>query len=219
MIERRYPAMGRAVLEQQHARQRPALAPLAVRTATPGLGRQTRRLQRKPGHGVTELVAVPFLQLLVKMLHSEIAIELLVKPPHPRQFRLWSPTRRSLAKPPIMQSLRTILVILDHQPAEMSARHAKQLASLLRRQPPLPMALQRLFKPKHENLPYAPVRRIAPSRTGSEHGGQLTRYERRTTDASPTIRLPSLDNGAGLETWMRAMTPALRIVRICIISR
>jgi hypothetical protein len=30
------------------------------------------------------------------------------------------------------------------------------------------------------------VRRIAPSRTGSEHGGQLMRYKRRTTDASPT---------------------------------
>jgi len=153
VIERRYPAMGRAVLEQQHARQWSALTPLTVRTATPSLGRQTRRLQRKPGHGVTEFVAVPSLQLLVKVLHREIAIEFLVKPPHPRQFRLWHPTRRRLAKPPITQSLRTILVIPDHQPAEMSARHAKQLTGLLRRQLPLPMALRRLFELKHENLP------------------------------------------------------------------
>jgi hypothetical protein len=30
VIERRYPAMGRAVLEQQHARQRSTLTPLTV---------------------------------------------------------------------------------------------------------------------------------------------------------------------------------------------
>jgi len=47
--------MGRAILEQQPARQRPALALLAARPAALGLGRQTRRLQRKPRHGVAEL--------------------------------------------------------------------------------------------------------------------------------------------------------------------
>jgi len=49
------PGMGRAILSQQHARQRPALALLAMHAAQGGLALQPRRLQRRRGaKGVTK---------------------------------------------------------------------------------------------------------------------------------------------------------------------
>jgi hypothetical protein len=80
------PAMGRAVLEQQHARQRPALPLLAVGTAAPRFRHQPGRLQRRLGHGVAELVTVPLHQLLVEVLHREVAVALPIKRVHPLEL-------------------------------------------------------------------------------------------------------------------------------------
>ncbi len=106
MVEGADPAMRRAVLEQQHAGQWAALAPLAMRAAAPLLRRhRAGPLQRQPGHRVGELVIVPLHQLLVKMLYREVAVALLKEDLHPRQLGPRRPPRRHLAKPPVAQTL------------------------------------------------------------------------------------------------------------------
>ena len=178
-IERRYPAMGRAVLEQQHARQRPALALLAMRTAALGLRRQTRRLQREPGHGVAELVAVPLLQLLVKMLHGEVAIEFLIKlvasapvpPPAPAAARACQAADPAI--PPAHPRHTGPSAGGNAGPTCPSSSPASSAVSRRLRWRSNASS-NRSTKTSHNAL----VRRIAPSRTGGELGGQLTRYER-----------------------------------------
>jgi len=154
LLERADPAMRRAVLEQQHAGQRPALALLAVRAAAPLPRRhQPGSLQRQPRHRVGELVAVPLHQLLVEMLHREVAVALPVEHLHSRQLGQRRPPRRRLAKPPVAQPLGPVLVVAPQQPPEMPAGHSQKLARLVGRQPTLPVALHRLFEPEHEDLP------------------------------------------------------------------
>jgi hypothetical protein len=123
-----------------------AAAPL-LRPDQPG------RLQRQPGHRVRELVVVPLYQLLVEMLYREIAVALLVEDLHPRQLRGRRPPRRGLAQSSVAQPVTALLLVAPQQPPEMAARHAEQLARLLGRQPPLAVALQRLFEPEHKHLP------------------------------------------------------------------
>ena len=70
-IERRLPReplVARAVLKQQHARQRPARPLLAVRRASGRLADQAGRLEAELGPGVAELELVLGLQPLVKVL-------------------------------------------------------------------------------------------------------------------------------------------------------
>jgi hypothetical protein len=154
MVERAEPAMRRAILEKQHAGHRPALALLAVPAAAPLLRRnQPGPLQRQPGHRVAELVAVPTHQLLVEMLHREVAVALLVEHLHARELGRRRPPRRRLAEPPVAQTLGTLRVMAHQQPPEMPARHAEQLPRILGRQPPLAVALHRFFEPEHEDLP------------------------------------------------------------------
>jgi hypothetical protein len=126
---------------------------VAVGAAPLGLAHQPGRLQSQPGHGVAELVAVPLDQMLVKMLHVELAVALLVETLHPRQLGRRRPFRRRLADPPVMRSVDAVLLVARRQRAEIAPRPAEQLAGLLPRQSTLPVALQRLFETKHENLP------------------------------------------------------------------
>src|SRR6202035_1994174 len=64
IVEGDDPAVGRAVLEQQHAGQRPTLTLLAMRAAAPLLlVDEAGSLQRKPGYRVAEGVVVPPLHL------------------------------------------------------------------------------------------------------------------------------------------------------------
>ena len=153
MVEARHPAMGRAVLEQQHARQRPALPLLAVRAAPFALRHQSRRLQGEPRHGVAELVVVLLDEMLVKMLDVEIAIPFLEKPLHARQLGRRRPPRRRLAETAIAQTLHSVIVVADAHSAEVPSRHPQQFSRLLGGQTPLPVATQCLFKANHENLP------------------------------------------------------------------
>ena len=153
MVEARHPPMGRAVLEQQHPRQRPALPLLAVRAAPFVLRHQSRRLQREPRHGVAELVVMPLDEMLVKMLRVEIAVAFLEEPLHPRELGRRRPPRRRLAETAITQTLDSVLVVADAHSAEVPSRHPQQLSHLLGGQTPLPVATQCLFKANHENLP------------------------------------------------------------------
>ena len=96
---------------------------------------------------------MPLLQLLMKMLHREVAVALLIEDLHAGQLGRRRAARRHSAKPAIAQALFALLVVTHDQPAEIAPRHAEQLPGLVPRQPALPIALQRLFEPKHENLP------------------------------------------------------------------
>ena len=149
----RNPAMRRAVLEQQHSGQRPAHPFLAVGAAPLGFRYQPGRLQRQSCHRVTELVVMPLHQLLVEMLHREIAIALPVELLHPVKLALRRTVRRPLTDPSIAQAFDPVLLIANAQPPEMPPRHPQQLARLLSRQPLTLVLLKGLFKTPHKNLP------------------------------------------------------------------
>jgi hypothetical protein len=94
VVERADPTVGRAVLEQQHAGQRPPFALFAMSATAPlVLDDEASSLQRQPGHRVAERVVVPLLQLLVKMLHREVAVALLIEDLHTRQLTRRRPPR------------------------------------------------------------------------------------------------------------------------------
>ena len=57
-------------------------------------GHQPGPVQMYLGHRIAELVVVPFHQVLVEMLHREIAIVVAIKPQHPRDLRHPRPTPR-----------------------------------------------------------------------------------------------------------------------------
>ena len=100
-FQRCYPAMLRAVLEQQHSRQRTTRSLLAVGAPPLGFRDQPRGLQREPRDRVTELVVMPPHKLLVEMLHRKIVITFPVKLVHPLQFTHRRPPRRYFADAPI----------------------------------------------------------------------------------------------------------------------
>ena len=101
--------MHRAVLVHQHPRHRPPRPFAPVRPAPRRRPHQAGILQGQAGHRVAELVAVPLDQLLVKVLHREAAVHLLVKRPGPGQLALRRTTRRRLADPTIQQPILAIL--------------------------------------------------------------------------------------------------------------
>jgi len=96
---------------------------------------------------------VPLLQLLVEMLHREVAVAFLVEELHPAQLGRWRPPRRRLAEPPVAQPVPALLLIAHQQPAKMPPRHAQNLARFLGCQAPLAIALQSLLEPEHKHLP------------------------------------------------------------------
>jgi hypothetical protein len=151
--ERCNPAMLRGILEQQHSRQGPAHPFLAARAAPLRLRHQPRRLQRELRYRVAELVIVPPHQLLVEMLHCEVAITLTVKIVHPLEFTRRRPAWRYFADPAITQAFDPILLIANAQPPEITPRHPQQLAGFFSRQPMPLVLLKRLFKTRHKYLP------------------------------------------------------------------
>lgn len=94
---------------QHHADQRLPRSLLAMRRAPRRRPHQPRPLQRQPGHRVAELVMVPFLQLLVKMLHRETLIALLVEAQHAQDLLGRRSSARRLADPAIAQTLRPLV--------------------------------------------------------------------------------------------------------------
>jgi hypothetical protein len=111
--ERRNPAMGRAVLKQQHSRQRPAYPLLAMGTPPFGLLRQPGSLQRQPRHRVAEPVVMPTNKLLVEVLYREVAVALAVKLLHARKLPLRCTARRHSADPPIAQTFNPLLLVAN----------------------------------------------------------------------------------------------------------
>src|ERR1700726_1054617 len=97
------PLVAAAVDMQQHSRQRPPLAPLAVSPALASARHQARSLQRLLHPGVTQFDPVLSLQLFVKVLHVQIEILLPVQREHFLHRRHRHPAPRRLAAPPVEQ--------------------------------------------------------------------------------------------------------------------
>src|SRR6516164_7047000 len=131
--ERCNPAMLRGILEQQHSRQGAAHPFLAMRPPPLRFRYQPRRLQREPRHRVAELVIVPPHQLLVEMLHREVAIALTVKIVHPLKFTRRRPARRYFPDPAIAQTIDPVLLIANAQPPEITPRHPQLASSAVNR--------------------------------------------------------------------------------------
>jgi hypothetical protein len=126
----RQPGEARGILMQHHAHHRPSRPLLAMRRAPRRRPHQPRPLQRQPGHRVAQLVVVPLLQLLVKMLHREPAIALLIKPQHAQDLRGRRPAARRLADPPIAQTLRPLIAQPVAPPPERPLRDPQHLRRL-----------------------------------------------------------------------------------------
>ena len=96
---------------------------------------------------------MPTHQVLVEMLHGEVAIQLAIKLLHSLELAPRRSPRRNLADPPVTQALDPGLLVAHTQPPKMPARHPEQLSGLLTAQPMATILLERLLKAPHENLP------------------------------------------------------------------
>ena len=106
----RHPLVGRAVLMQHHARQRPAWALAAVGSAARCFGDLAVRLERVLGPAVGLRETMRRDQLLVEVLDREILIVRLEKRQDPGHLVDRHPARRGLAEPPIDQALEPLIL-------------------------------------------------------------------------------------------------------------
>ena len=136
-VERRLsiqPGRARAVLVQHHARTWLALALAPVCAASRGPLDQTRRVQLRLHPGVAPAKIMVAHQMLVKMLHVPASITMPVKLQHQPQLPRRDPLGRRLAKPPVDQSRKPVLLIAVAIAPELPLRHPQQLARLQHRQ-------------------------------------------------------------------------------------
>src|SRR3978361_1708880 len=92
--------MRRAVLKQQHPRQRPPLALLAVLAPQRRLAHQSSRLQSHPGDRVAKLVVVLPDQRLVKMPDREVSVTIPEQLAHPTDLGRGGAPGRGFPHPP-----------------------------------------------------------------------------------------------------------------------
>jgi hypothetical protein len=181
LFERRQPAVGRAVLMQQHAGQRPSGPLLAVRRAPRRLGDQPGLVQAQLGPGVAQREAVPAHQLVVEVSGREAAVVLTVEAHYGVHLVHRHPSGRGLAQPPVEQPRRPFAFIAIPPAAERALAHPQDLRRLgLAQLPPLPpppdvlephppQSLQHL-RPPHPPLPLE----------GPESTGQIACYQDRS---------------------------------------
>jgi len=189
LLERRQPAMARAVLMQEHAGQRPPRALLAVRPAALCLRDQAGRLQPELGPGVAAREAMVLAQLVVEVLGGEPAVALAVQAQHLLQLVDRHLFGRGLAEPSIQQAARTLVFVPVPPAAEGPLAHAQDLGGRGLAQPALlPAAVDVLelhpsqslqhLRPPHPPLP---AWRANPT-------GQIVCYEDRPYRVSATQR-------------------------------
>ena len=132
------PAVGRAVLEQEHPRQGPARPPLAVRPAPPGLLHKTRLLQADLGPGIAEPEAVVAHQVLVEVLGREVPIAraVLLQDPFDLVKRRAAP--RGPPQAPVHKTRPPPRPRSGREPAKMTLRHPKTSAASRQLNAPLP---------------------------------------------------------------------------------
>ena len=177
---------------QHHARQRTARPLLAVRRAPRRRPHQPCRLQRQPGHRVAQLVVVPLPQLLVKVLHGEVAVALLVEPQHAQDLLGSRAPARRLADPPVEQPARPLVAQPSAPAAKRPLRDPQhlrrfllvQLAPLMPVEQPLEPHLSHPLqhpRPAHSPPPFRAV--LKPDRSRATNSGQITRQLHRALTA------------------------------------
>jgi hypothetical protein len=167
-VERRLPGqpgVARAVLKQQHARQRPARPLPAVRRALPCPPHQARVLQHPLGPGVAEREAVLRHELLVKVLHREVEVARAELLQHPLDAVDRHPPARDPAAPPVDQPLRPFGLVAIAQAAEVPLAHPQHLRRFQAAQRPAPPSADRLDDPRHPYLRQHPTPPARPNRT------------------------------------------------------
>jgi hypothetical protein len=118
---------------QHHARQRSTLPLLAMGAAAARRLHQPSGVQRELGHRVTELIAVPLHQLLMKMLHREVPILVAEKPEHPLKFLPRRPARRSSPQPTVGKPRIAFILVAPGPALEGAHMHPQHLRRLLLR--------------------------------------------------------------------------------------
>ena len=182
-IVARQPGEARRILMQHHPHHRPPRPLLAMRRAPRCRPHQPRPLQRQPGHRVAQLVMVPLLQLLVKMLHREPRIAFLVQSHHAQDLLGRRPPARPPADPPIAQALRPLIAQPVPPAPERPLRHPqhlrgfslRQFAPLMPLEQPLETHLSYPLQhscPAHSPSPFRTV--LRPDRSRATKTGQIT---------------------------------------------
>ncbi len=168
---------------QHHPDQRPARPLLAVCRALRRRFDQPRRVQCQPGHCVAELVIMPLCQLLVKVLHRELAVALLVQTQHAQDLFGRRPPARRLADPPVDQPRRSLLAQPIAPAPERSLRDPQHLRRFLLAQFPSLMPIEQRCephlsyplqhsRPAHPPPPFRAV--LKPDRSRATKSGQIT---------------------------------------------
>ncbi len=124
------PAMPAAIDVQQHPRQRPALAPLAMHSPLALPRHQSRSLQRQLDPGVTQPDSVLLHQFLVKVQHIQIEVLLPIKLQHLLGQCHRNPPRRSLPPPLIKQPIVAKLLVAFPPPPHPAVADAYDLRRL-----------------------------------------------------------------------------------------
>jgi hypothetical protein len=123
---------------------------------------------------------VPLLQLLVKMLHVNPRVALLVQSHHAQHFLHRSPTARRLADPPIAQTRRPLIAQPVAPTPERSLRDPQHLRRFALRQLAPLTPLEQPLK-THLSYPLQHFRPAAHSPASLSSGsktGQITRYKK-----------------------------------------
>jgi hypothetical protein len=92
-------------------------------------------------------------ELLVEMLHREVAIARAVKIVNSLKLMRRRMPGRHFADPPIAQALDPILFIANHKAPEIPARHSQHFPGFLPGPPASLVLLKRLFETRHKSLP------------------------------------------------------------------
>ena len=146
------PFVRRAVLEQQHARQRPPHPLLAMRRALRRHAHQAAALQHRLRPSVAQIEAVLGLQGLVEVLHREVEVAGPVLLDHPFDPIRRHPAPGSPAAPTVDQPFRSFRLVALAQPAEMPLADPQKLRRLQAAQTSGSMPLQSLQIARHAHL-------------------------------------------------------------------
>src|SRR5437899_512674 len=119
-----------AIDVQQHPRQRPALAPLAMHSPLALPRHQSRSRQRQLDPGVTQPDSVLLHQFLVKVQHIQIEVLLPIELQHLLGQCHRNPPRRSLPPPLIKQPIVAKLLVAFPPPPHPAVADAYDLRRL-----------------------------------------------------------------------------------------
>ncbi len=122
--------MARAILMQQHSRQRPARPLLAMRPLAARRRQQPASLQECLRPRVAPGKAVVPDQMLVEVLGVEVLVAIAIKLLDPLCPSLRNPLRRRLAQPPIVQPLEALFLMALIPAPEGPFAHPQDLPSL-----------------------------------------------------------------------------------------